>query len=219
MIKDFRLFVIREKFWCTLLDYGPDSNGLSSDRIKAAIESLEVSEFNFEAITEAIKEGKFTTLEISDAAPETLDGTCWVINTGEADIVKVGIAPPHGEGEHVTFEKIVEEIAKAGFGKYKVLDDIINRNLQTQKGSLRQDILTFNAAEKKDGKFEIEVSRDKMSALLTFIAPKGGEPVTKGEILSKLGELGVKFGINEELIDQILKENIDCAINPVAVGT
>ena len=125
MIKDFRIYVIRGKLFCALLDYGSDSNGLSPDRIKAAIESLEIPEFNSEAVAKAIKDGKFTSLEISDSTPKSLPGTCWVVRGNETDNVKVSIAPPHGEGEHVTLEKISEEIGKAGFGKFEILSDII----------------------------------------------------------------------------------------------
>jgi uncharacterized protein (DUF342 family) len=58
------------------------------------------------------------------------------------------------------------------------------------------------------GQFEITVQEDKMSAIIETITPPldSGKPVTVEDIEHALADLGIIFGINEEIIKNIVSE-------------
>ncbi|HEY3276634.1 MAG TPA: FapA family protein [Syntrophorhabdaceae bacterium] len=64
------------------------------------------------------------------------------------------------------------------------------------------------AARAVDGKAEIIVARDAMSAELVLSPPLGGNPVSVGEIKQLLTKHGVVFGIDGEEIERAVMEEI-----------
>lgn len=67
--------------------------------------------------------------------------------------------------------------------------------------------------------YKLEVSPDKMQAIVRFYAPsKNGGKMTKSEFISDLEFKGIKFGIQEDAIDQYFQKRRFCEDIIVAVG-
>ncbi|MFQ1062848.1 DUF342 domain-containing protein [Bordetella trematum] len=59
--------------------------------------------------------------------------------------------------------------------------------------------------EVHDGSFELEISPDRMSVLLSLTPPRGGLPVGLAQVQDELQALGVVYGLRERALDQALE--------------
>jgi hypothetical protein len=58
-----------------------------------------------------------------------------------------------------------------------------------------------------DGRCEVKVSEDKMSAFIDlYPSQHGGRPLTSGYVLGRLKSAGVVYGVNEELIKKLVRD-------------
>ncbi|MCK5094302.1 MAG: DUF342 domain-containing protein [Spirochaetes bacterium] len=61
--------------------------------------------------------------------------------------------------------------------------------------------------ERVDGKFEIEISEDNMSASVSLFPSKGnGTPLTFKKLKEGLNSMNIVFGVNYELLEKLIKK-------------
>jgi len=88
---------------------------------------------------------------------------------------------------------VVEQLNKKGYGKLQIEEKGIER-LVTKLNAASADAGSICIAKKKDAEVEIFIPRDKMSAHLTIVPPKGGQPASLEMVKQKLTEKGIRYG-------------------------
>ena len=71
-----------------------------------------------------------------------------------------------------TFELLLEQ---AGYGRWHLLPDAVAAFIARCHAA--QEVVEVTVGERRDGRFEIEVSPDTMNAWLNVTAPQGGQPI------------------------------------------
>jgi len=214
MIKGFRLYVVGDTLKVALLEYGEDEITLES--ITKAISNLGIEEFDSEAIGTAFNEGVFAEVAVMEFPPGNIPGTCWVSFDDEGETASINIHPPNGAGKIISEWDIKDELKKAGCDSYFKLDDIIHRNAEAHRSS--RSPVVFKAAEKKPAEVTIEVPDDRKKALLTYKHPYAVDPPTPEEVLQKVADAGVTYGLDEEKVRAIVEANIDVTKQVIATG-
>lgn len=99
-------------------------------------------------------------------------------------------------------ENFLAAIADAGFGALYVKDDAIERIASMAKDAQAPFIL--EVAERRNGRCEVIVSDDKMTAWLNVFPPFGGANATREQVDAALAEREVVSGIqNDEIVGAI----------------
>ncbi len=75
----------------------------------------------------------------------------------------------------------------------------------------------YRVAERRDAMVQVEISADRVNAFLTITPPFGGRQVSKESLISALEEVGVKFGILESQIPDLLSRG-ECQKVMIAEG-
>jgi len=105
-------------------------------------------------------------------------------------------------GIPVVSEQFLMALEEIGAQDFDIDYALIDRLIQTQ-GSAGK---LFPIARKIDGRIEVSVSADKMEVSVTLIPPKGGKEVDADGVMSELAKAGVKFGIKEDVIQNIVAQ-------------
>ncbi|OZI77454.1 DUF342 domain-containing protein [Bordetella genomosp. 12] len=69
----------------------------------------------------------------------------------------------------------------------------------------REPVLA-SVGEVRDGSFELELSPDRMAAVLAVSPPRGGRRVTLGDVQAHLLEVGVVYGVREDAIQHAVAD-------------
>ncbi|MFH1962025.1 MAG: FapA family protein [bacterium] len=113
------------------------------------------------------------------------------------------VYPPVGEGNPVSAAEIVEQLKEKGVQHVdcQAVENAVNRQNGTaiRVGEYFGEV----AAEEL---FVVSIDKDSQTAYLTILVPvKGGKEIAMKDILRKLKQEGVVFGINTDTIFDILK--------------
>ncbi|TYQ13187.1 UNVERIFIED_CONTAM: hypothetical protein Cloal_4245 [Acetivibrio alkalicellulosi] len=132
------------------------------------------------------------------------------------DGIFMTVYPPVGKGKKVDIRDIIDRLT------FKKVKDF-NREL-LELSVLKADKAPVKIAEhqeevKIDASLSVSVTPDKMKALITLYPPDGGRALSLEEILSKLTEQGVVYGINKEMLENISKYPIYKESVIIAEGT
>lgn len=133
-----------------------------------------------------------------------MDGYFTLQNTDDGLILTV--YPPRGQGKKVDEQDVIKEINLYGYKK-----DI---NLEAASEAVKNAAGIINKIGPRqpepelDGKFEIKVADDKLSASIIMYPPEpGGKYVAKETVMNKIAESGIKH-FKEEEIDRVFNEFI-----------
>ncbi|QZY56777.1 FapA family protein [Crassaminicella profunda] len=113
------------------------------------------------------------------------------------------IMPSKGVGKPVTAEEIILGLEKK---------EITNIDIDKLKSSLKENkFLSINIKDLEisnpvDAKVEIEIAKDEMKAYMTILPPKGGRMIVKEDIESILKNYHIEYGIDKDLINEIISE-------------
>ncbi|MGQ5523252.1 DUF342 domain-containing protein [Chitinimonas sp. PSY-7] len=91
------------------------------------------------------------------------------------------------------------ELAVKGWTGFYLDEDAITQFFEQASASAATpggDALAVIVGERRDGSFKLEVSPDKMSVLLTLVAPQGGRSMAD-EVRPALQKQGIVFGLQE----------------------
>jgi uncharacterized protein len=97
---------------------------------------------------------------------------------------------------------LIESLAAAGWSALHHYDDAAARFVDLAAGA--EMVVRLPIAERRDGRCEIRVAADAMSANLTLYPPAGGRPVSREQIDQALQAAGVVSGCLDPVIAQAL---------------
>lgn len=105
-------------------------------------------------------------------------------------------------GIPVVSEQFIMALEEVGAQDFEIDYASIDRLIQTQ-GSTGK---LFPIARKVEGRVEVSVSGDKMEASVNLIPPKGGKQVDFDMVTAALAKSGVRYGIKEDMIRNIVAQ-------------
>lgn len=112
-------------------------------------------------------------------------------------------------------EQILMALEEIGAQEFEIDYPSIDRIIQSQSSGGTE----YTIARKVDAKVEVTVSSDKMEASLTLKPPKGGLDVDESMVAAALIAAGVKFGIRDDVIQNIVAQQWYNEKVTVAEGT
>ena len=124
--------------------------------------------------------------------------------------------PPSEGGEKLTYSEICQYLDDTYIGYYNSdeLVEALKYQLEVTEIRLNDEII-----EPVDEVVTSSVSDDKMSAFARFYAAsKEGAQLSKSDIISVLSSAGISHGINEERIDEWMRDRVYCTDILVAEG-
>jgi len=97
-------------------------------------------------------------------------------------------------------------------GDYRT-EKLINWAIEKTRSEITQSEKKEDASSKKsdsieDAKIEIEISKNEMTATLWLIPPKGGKMITFEKVMEELAAKGIKYGVNENKIKEMINNSI-----------
>ncbi len=105
-------------------------------------------------------------------------------------------------GIPVVSEHFLLALEEIGAAEFEIDYASIDRLIQSQGAGGKM----FPIARKVDSRIEVSVAPDKMSASVMITAPKGGKAAEVDDIMAALARNGAKFGIKEDLIQNIVAQ-------------
>ena len=123
---------------------------------------------------------------------------------------------PGKNGKPITRHEVVQRLKLFGIEKYDIAKVEV---IVTNADGKDHQIAIWEGGNPIDGKVEIEISDDKLHAYITLHpAMHGGKILSKNDIIKELNINSIKFGINQELIDEILENKKFFIKTEVATG-
>jgi len=111
------------------------------------------------------------------------------------DPKKVGSIP-------IVAEQILMALEEIGAQEFDIDYPAIDRIVQSQSSQGQ----SYTIARKIDARVEVAVSSDKMEATVNLIPPKGGKDVDESDVAQALAEKGVRYGLKEDVIQNIVAQ-------------
>ncbi len=124
--------------------------------------------------------------------------------------------PPQEGGKGPRFDMVDSYLSKwrIGYDK-KQLSDVLTKLSKKEELRLTQEkILPINESA------AVEISADHLSAVITLFPPsEGGSTMSKDELVGEMVRAGVKYGLNEEMLEEINAERVYCTPLELAKAT
>ncbi len=115
------------------------------------------------------------------------------------------VNPPKGKGRKISEQEVLNALYMKDIKEFD--QDAVKKAVKEANGEPVK-IGEWTPNPQYDGKFSIEISDDEMKAYLTLYPPiKSGRIVEVEEILEKLEEKGVVFGIKEDAIRDAIEND------------
>ncbi|HOV26862.1 MAG TPA: FapA family protein [Pseudobacteroides sp.] len=118
------------------------------------------------------------------------------------DGVYLTVNPPAKKGKKVETREVLEKINRKQIKDYSrgAID------LAVLKADRRPVKIAESQEEVKvDATASVVISSDKMKAFITFTPPEGGRMLSEQEVIETLTKNGVTFGVNDELLENVIK--------------
>lgn len=113
------------------------------------------------------------------------------------------VYPPVGEGNPVSAAEIIEQLKEKGV---QHIDSYAVENAVNRQNGTAVRVGEYFEEAVADELFVVSIDKDGQSAYLTILVPvKGGKEIAMKDVLRKLKQEGVVFGINTDTIFDILK--------------
>jgi len=112
------------------------------------------------------------------------------------------VLPPEGDGQPVDYQEIRKALEN------KEIIDVDWREVQSVIRDAADEWIKIAPRRPeldKDGRAEVEISRDKLKAFLSYYPDLGGRKLTTENVLKELENAGVIYGIKEEIIGQLIE--------------
>lgn len=181
--------------------------------VEAEINKKQIESVDYAAIKKAFEDRAASPVKFAPTQPEPVDGKVLARMDELGAMVLIKVEPPMGKGKKAGVQDVMDSIKLAGGEKFYVDLEKVEGLLSSFK---HRDFVPV--AEKKDGKFEVTVTKDGTEATLTLFQAFGGRHITIADIAAQLKELKIKFGIKKETIDSALKKEIYNETLVIAVG-
>lgn len=136
-------------------------------------------------------------LEQTSDKIDSLDGYFNI--TTDENGVYVTVHPSQGDGQPVKVPQIVESLAGQGINK---ADNVLL--MRIVKEALGTPVKVADKPVETEPDIQILVSRDRMEATLQVNAPKGCRPVSIDEVMNKIKDAGIVYGIDGKAVESAL---------------
>ncbi len=110
--------------------------------------------------------------------------------------------PEKAKGFPIVAEQIMMELEGIGAEEFDIDYAAIDRIIQTQGSGGK----AFTIARKIDGWVDVSIGSDQMDASVTLIPPKGGKDIDVSDVMSALNLAGVRYGIKEDVVENIVAQ-------------
>ena len=136
-------------------------------------------------------------LEQADDKVSSLDGYFNI--TTDENSVYLAVYPPQGDGQAVKAPQIIEQLAISGIGKAEnaLLVRVVKEALGTPVKVADKPIET-------EPDIQILTSRDRMESTLQVNMPKGCRSITIDDIMDKIKQAGIVYGIDNLAIESAI---------------
>ncbi|MFH1540216.1 MAG: FapA family protein [bacterium] len=122
--------------------------------------------------------------------------------SGDGEEVLATLDISKNQGMPIVAEQILVALEEIGAQDFAIDYSTIDRLIKNQA----QGAHTFSIARKLEGFAEVQVSGDKMEAFITTHPPKGGKDVEMDDIMVALSKANVRFGIKQDIIENIVAQ-------------
>jgi uncharacterized protein (DUF342 family) len=114
------------------------------------------------------------------------------------DGVYLSVYPPVARGNAVVFSEVIERLTKKNVTGYsgRTIEEIVKK-----ASKMPEHIAPPQEEKKLNSEIRVDISGDKMKAFITLTEPDGGVMLTPDEILERMNDKGILFGINKEKIN------------------
>lgn len=183
---------------------------------KGIVEHIKGRNLNAADITvvESMLRHRMTTAKvIAPPQPEPADGRVESQLSDDGDHVLIKVVPPMGKGKKATAEDVMKALSAVNAANFYLDHDRIESLLNTFKFSGFTEV-----GERRNGRVEITLAKDKTEAAIAIIPPFGGEPITVQDVFMYLGNEGITYGVKEEIIRKMVDSGIYNQSTVVAVG-
>ncbi|MFH1538173.1 MAG: FapA family protein, partial [bacterium] len=140
---------------------------------------------------------------IAPPQPEPVDGKVLARMSPSGNEVEIKVEPPMGRGVKATMQHALKAIKDAGAGNFFLDTEKIEQMLSSFRF---RDFVAVG--ERRGGRFDLTISKDKCEAILNLAPPFGGTPIEKDDIMRHLKREGVVYGIREEIIAKMVEREI-----------
>jgi uncharacterized protein len=110
---------------------------------------------------------------------------------------------PGPERPQLDVDTLRSLLRQAGYGAWFFLEEALATLVARYNAADGELELTI--AERRDGRFSLEIPADAMSAWLNFVPPCGGKAVAPDEIVAALAEAGVIFGVDAAAVNEVCR--------------
>ncbi len=142
------------------------------------------------------------------------NGCFQLIHNGHQTSLK--IYPPKGEGKPVSWDLITRYFDFIKLANYNI--KLIRNTVELCREPVEIKISNEEVYPHNELVF-VDVDEDKMKAVCTFIPPSSkGRLMNKSEIVAAIAHTGVKFGIQEAIIDKYVNNRVYCTEIIMAKG-
>lgn len=187
------------------------------EKAKPVVEKLiaqkQIDKVDQAAIDTAFTQENTNPVIIAPPQPEPVDGKVIAQLNDLEDEVKLKIEPPMGKGKKAEMKDVMEAVKELGAENFYLDLDKIENMLTSFR---YRDFVPVG--EKRDGSFEIIVSKDNTEATMTLSPPFGGDPVDPDYVLSYLKNAGITTGVKKEIIEKMIRDEIYNEAIVIAVG-
>ncbi|MEW6202376.1 MAG: FapA family protein, partial [bacterium] len=105
-------------------------------------------------------------------------------------------------GMPVVSEQVLLALEEVGAQDFSIDYSMIDKMIRAQSQPAR----TYPIARKVDGYAEVSISKDKMETTIIFSPPKGGRDVEMDTALAALAAAGVKYGIKQDALENMIAQ-------------
>ncbi|HWR43139.1 FapA family protein [Sporomusa sp.] len=136
-------------------------------------------------------------LEQADDNISSLDGYFNI--SADDQGVHLSVYPPQGAGQPVRVPQIIENLVERGISK---MDNALL--IRVVKEALGTPVKVADKPVEVEPEIQILVARDRMEATLQANLPKGCRPINIGEVMNKIKQTGIVYGIDSAAIESAI---------------
>ena len=214
-MKGYRIYTQTGGIYLKLLPYGNKEGPDLLAAIQDDLASLGVVGVDGEKLKAALDNGMAEATRLTDHPPSDFPGTCWVEVNQNGD-THLFITPPLGSGHIADAKDVHNELTRAGIRDVLISDAVLSGKLTMASKSDKP--VSFKIAGQAGAGIMVEFSHDRMKAYLKWKPVKSDQPFPMAELLEKLNELGIIYGIKQEEIDKAAAEGKEVLERLIAEG-
>lgn len=142
------------------------------------------------------------------------NGYFQIIDDSSKTAIKV--FPPSGGGERLKVDEVIAYLDKVGVKEY----DLIKLNEAVNSEREVTEVISKEGCYPIDEKLNVVVTPDKMYAIAKFYKNSTkGKRMSKEDIIFEIEKQKIIFGIDEDVIEEFIKEPVYCRNVVIAKGT